>query len=187
MKPGVEFTRFYETELAGVQGILRKDLVPSANLYSWVSTFKLNHVFTVLFFNDQIRKNLFAQIEQSKSGYYPVEDVPFEFSGACTSGARRFGSFECFFQPINQPFVCIRDFQDSSVMIVDVSIPRFFGKDTDMETSFTIDDSCQIGKIKRWKSFKDILLSIWVAFGDHFEPPFKITEQGATGRIKCLG
>jgi len=182
MKPRVQATRLFEARLANSQCSCIENLISSPNFNSRVGALESNHVFTMFLFNNEIRKDLLAEIKKPEARHNPIMNLSLKFARGGRSGTGGFSAFKRFFKPINKCFVSIRNFKNASIMRIYISVVGFFCENAHMKATFPINDTRQVGKMDRIKSNMNILLCIWISWCNHvkllFNGTFTSIHQG---------
>ena len=103
-----------------------------------VSFSELNHDLAMFFLDNQIRKNLFAQIKQAISGYSPFINSSRELCFGLKLLSARFGSLKINKKPINKLFFGYRNFENASKMFGFISSFLGISQFSNPKTSFSI-------------------------------------------------
>ena len=159
MPTRIKITRLFQAFLA-YSNVLRRDLVGSQLI--GISLPKLNHGFAVSFFNGQVWKNLFAEIQKSIASCYPRKDLSLKFTARSASANSRIGSTENFIKPIDQNFFGVINLKQSAIMFRNISIALFFWNFGYEKAPFSVDNSCHICKINFFVDSWNIILRIFL-------------------------
>lgn len=165
MKSGIKLTNLLQTFSSNSQTLFR-DFVTSK--LSRVGLSKSYHDFALSLLNNKVRKNLFANVKQPITSRNPAIDFSFEFSRRSSSGNGGCGTAESFIKPFYKIVTSIVNLQETSIMLTDIAIARFFRNESHKKTSFAINDSCHVRKIGRYVDFWHIILRSFVVFSSRF-------------------
>lgn len=122
---------------------------------------KLNHVFTMLFFDGQVWKNLFAKIKKSVSSCDPCINRAFIFSFGSPSIACGINSIKCIHNPFNKNGVGIINLETATMMFSDFSIV-ISSCLPNVKTSLSVNNSSHVSQIGRFVNFSYKLVGAFV-------------------------
>ena len=111
------------------------------------SFLKLNNIFTMLFFDNQIRQHLFTQVTKSISGSYPRMDssfVRFFRRPSVSSGVK---TFKCVDNPVYENLFSVINFQTTPMMSRNFSFVASICL-SNMKATFSVNDSSHIGQMQ---------------------------------------
>ena len=147
---------------------------------------KLNNKFAMTLLDDQIGKNLPTDIKKTMSCNRPFIDISFKkmISGFFKGSAAR--SFKSLLKPVKKTNICVGNLENTSIMAIFIAIIGFIFKFTGMKTSFSVDNACKVGKIKRFVDFCLIKNSMFMVFVVELHIPPSVTSSPTSVHLMCI-
>lgn len=175
-----------------IDTVLPKDLFFDCNLATSSSQIqgkgfsKLDNEFTVPFLNDKIGINLTTNVEQSMPCHRPF--IAISFKKFISGFFKRCGTspFKRFLKPMKKSNIGVRNFQNTSIMAIFITIIRFVFQLASMKASFTIDNSSKISKINRIVNFGFIKNSMFMVSVIELNIPLGVTGSPNSMHMKSV-
>lgn len=147
MKPRIKFAQFKKALIAKVVHFSRNAFLRQASMFDKCAS-HLNHNFAMRLFNNQVRKNLGQNNIKSFTSKLNIVNLFFKFSSSI-SGFKLLvvGSSKLSSNPLHHFLISITDFYVGMIVGSNISRSRLSIKNSDEETTFSINKACEISKI----------------------------------------
>lgn len=172
MPSGIQFTYTFQTFLSRGYSLLGELI---ATQLGRIGLPEFNHDFTLLPFDNQIGKNLLANIQQSISRSDPAEYFSFELPTTGRSGSGRCSSAEDAINPVEQSDVSTIYLKQPPIVLSDVAVASPLRKFAYEEASFSIYNPSEICYISWFIFLRNVILRsliIWSSLFLHSIPLF---------------
>lgn len=163
--PSIKFLNFSDTFFAKSL-LFKRNLAIAPTQIQGEGFTKLYDKFAMSFLNNEIGKDLTTNVEQSMPCHSPFINVSFKemvssFLKGCTTCA-----FEGILKPMEKANVSIGNFKNTAVVAIFIAISWFVLKFACVKAAFTINNACQIGKMKRIVLFWNVqipMFMVWIS------------------------
>jgi len=125
---------------------------------------KLNHIFTIRFFDDEIRKNLLTKIKQFITSNIPCMDIMFVFFAWCDLCSCAMAALEGINKPINKFRPGIINFENPYMIKSSASSCFDF---VNTKAAFSINNTCKVSQINRLIGLWNIILRSSIVLFSH--------------------